>query len=95
MKNRQHCRPLHHRTTLRHHAPTAGLVTVAGTFNDWDPQSHPMTRDTDGVWTIELELERRDHEYKFVVDGRWVHDDLNPEYVVNAFGEINSVFPDV
>lgn len=86
--------PLHHSVTLRHTAPEADEVFVAGTFNDWNPTSHPMKRGRNGIWKITIELDRDDHEYKFVVDGEWLHDDLNPDYVINGFGTRNSIFPD-
>jgi 1,4-alpha-glucan branching enzyme len=86
--------PLQHVVNLRHEAPDAGQVFVAGTFNCWDPTTHPMKRSRNGIWKITIELDRDDHEYKYVVDGVWIHDDLNPDYVINRFGTRNSIFPD-
>lgn len=86
--------PLHHVVTLRHEAPAAKEVFVAGTFNHWDAASHPMKRSRNGIWKITIELDRDDHEYKYVVDGEWIHDDVNPDYVINEFGTRNSIFPD-
>jgi len=83
-----------HVVPLRHYAPQAREVFVAGTFNDWNTRTHPMRRGEDGVWETFVELDSGHHEYKFVVDGQWIHDDLNPEFVINPFGTRNSIFPD-
>lgn len=55
----------------------AQQVTVAGTFNNWHPRMHPLTRTADG-WQTELELEPSTHMYKFIVDGKWITDPANP-----------------
>ncbi len=58
-------------TPVSCHAPAAGAVTVAGTFNNWDPAATPLGRDAAGTWTATLDLPPGRHEYKFVVDGEW------------------------
>jgi hypothetical protein len=79
------------------HAPDAESVFLAGTFNDWDPQSMPMQRRYDGAWRTELELAPGRHEYKFVVDGRWCCEPgdedraVSPQGVPNCFGTMNRV----
>lgn len=95
MSTRYQETPLRHSVTLKHKDPQAESVCVAGTFNGWDPASHPLKRSRNGIWKITLELDRDDHEYKFIIDGRWAHDELNPDFVVNAYGTRNSIFPDV
>jgi 1,4-alpha-glucan branching enzyme len=59
------------KTSFVCHAAEAANVFIAGTFNNWDPQSNPMQRTPDGAWRIDLELETGRYEYKFVVDGQW------------------------
>lgn len=70
--------------------PHAGdSVQVAGTFNDWKPAD--MARDGDGVWRLDLAgVEAGRHEFKFVVDGAWVHDGQQ-ESVANEHGSHNNV----
>jgi hypothetical protein len=69
--------------------PDAGEVFVAGTFNNWAPGRHPLTRRGD-AWTVEAEVVPGRVEYKFIVDGRWMLDPANPERT--AAGEFeNSV----
>jgi 1,4-alpha-glucan branching enzyme len=54
-------------------APDAESVAVAGSFNDWGPDQHPMKRLENGDFSLELELEAgREYEFRFVIDGvRW------------------------
>jgi membrane-associated protease RseP (regulator of RpoE activity) len=54
-------------------------VTLAGTFNNWDMKSRPMTGpDKEGAFTTRLELGPGVYEYKFVLDGKtWQADPIN------------------
>ena len=47
----------------------AQRVTLMGDFNQWNAESHPMERQFDGVWRLELELDHGHHRYLFNVDG--------------------------
>lgn len=73
-------------------APDARQVSLAGTFNQWDPQATPLVRAAaTGVWTATLRLPAGQHQYAFVVDGaRWVPDPGAPA-VDDGFGRRNSV----
>jgi len=51
-------------------AHQARQVCIMGDFNDWDSNSHPMTRQLDGAWRIELPLNHGHHHYLFVIDGK-------------------------
>ncbi len=70
-------------------APQARHVTLAGDFNDWDPQAHPMKRQPDGAWLLQMQLNHGHHHYCFIVDGKRMLDpkaqgiarDLNGEKV--------------
>lgn len=65
------------KTLFKISAPGAKKVTVAGTFNGWNMNSHPLSEGKNGMWQTELELEPGNHEYKFLKDGDW--DVLNKE----------------
>jgi len=73
-------------------APEAKQVSLAGTFNQWDPQATPLVRaGATGVWTATVTLPAGQHQYVFVVDGaRWVPDPGAPA-VDDGFGRRNSV----
>lgn len=74
-------------------APEAGRVTVAGTFNDWNPDSvalhlNPVT----GVWSVTVPMRPGEHQYLFVVDGaRWIPDPGALAEVEDGFGQKNSL----
>ncbi len=73
-------------------APPGCAVYLAGSFNQWNPQRHPMVEDADpGVYHAALMLPMGRHEYKFVVNGEWCLDAKCPECVANAYGTRNSV----
>jgi len=55
-------------------APTARGVSVLGDFNAWDPGSHPMKRQPDGNWLLQIPLHHGHHHYVFLVDGKAVLD---------------------
>ncbi len=54
-------------------APGATSVAVAGSFNDWSLDRHPMKRLDNGDFSLALELEAgKEYEFRFVIDGvRW------------------------
>ncbi len=52
------------------HAPNAKAVFICGDFNGWNSTSHPMRRQTDGNWLVQLELTHGHHLYVFIVDGK-------------------------
>jgi 1,4-alpha-glucan branching enzyme len=67
-------------------------VFIAGTFNNWNPSTHPLEYHPEsGVFRATLLLEPGVHEYKFVVDGVWHADAKCPHWVINDSGTINSV----
>ena len=72
-------------------SPKATEVSVAGTFNNWDPKTHRLTRDKRGRWRTVVALPPGRHEYRFVVDGEWVSDPKAENTVANAFGNTNGV----
>lgn len=88
----------HGETVFSIQAPDAAEAFVAGTFNDWNPRSQPLVRDSDGRWTVALDLPPGRYEYKFIVDGQWCcepgcdkpHDD-SPGWAANEFGTMNRV----
>ncbi len=47
----------------------AKSVSVIGDFNSWEPNAHPMRRQPDGSWSIQIMLCHGHHQYQFLVDG--------------------------
>lgn len=52
------------------YAPGAQHVSVIGDFNNWEPNAHPMKRQPDGAWTVQIQLCHGHHQYLFCVDGQ-------------------------
>lgn len=72
-------------------AANAREVFVLGDFNRWQPRTHPLKKEKNGVWESRVVLQHGRHEYKFVVDGQWVCDPLNDQVCKNCFGTMNNV----
>jgi 1,4-alpha-glucan branching enzyme len=71
--------------------PGARRVYVAGSFNDWKPDSTPLASAGNGRWVGKLDVRPGRYEYLFVVDGQWLPDPKAPESVQNPYGGRNSV----
>ncbi len=69
---------------------TARTVLLSGTFNNWDEQNYRM-KAVNGGWEMHLSLPPGVYEYKFIVDGQWMHDPANPEKRRNQYDTFNSV----
>lgn len=69
---------------------TAKKVCLAGSFNNWSPGGFAMQKQGD-EWIIQQHLAPGKHQYKFVVDGKWIVDPANKLREPNEFGEENSV----
>lgn len=78
--------------TMKLHAPEAHRVAVAGTFNKWKTDTHVLTKQENGIWTISVPLKPGEHSYMFVVDGKaWVTDPNADAYRDDGFGNKNAV----
>jgi len=75
--------------------PGVQQVLLSGTFNNWaaTPEEAAPLEDDDGddVWETILHLEPGSHQYKFIVDGEWLPDPVNPNTVDDGYGGVNSV----
>ena len=69
----------------------ATSVTIAGTFNDWQPHATALLKLGAGRWARKLVLPPGIYEYRFVVDGKWMSDPTAAETALNPFGQVNSV----
>jgi 5'-AMP-activated protein kinase regulatory beta subunit len=64
-------------------------AALAGDFNGWKPVA--MKRGKDGAFSVTVAVPKGRHEYKFILDGDWVHDPDVAEVVTNRYGTFNSV----
>ena len=82
-------------TSFLCHAEDAKDVFLAGSFNDWNPQSTAMTNKNSGEWAADLELPPGFYEYRYVVDGQWCNEpacadhETCPSCGPNPFGSKN------
>lgn len=73
-------------------APAAAEVLVTGEFTNWSRQGVRLERDgRDGLWKATVEIAPGEYEYRFIVDGVWIRDPNNQDYVRNEFGQENSL----
>jgi len=70
-------------------APQAKSVFIAGDFNQWNPSSHRLKKDKQGIWKISLPLSPGRYEYRFFVDEQWQNDPHCSSLVENPFGTLN------
>jgi 1,4-alpha-glucan branching enzyme len=79
------------RVTFELSAPDAQNVVVAGDFNSWSHDAHPLKKCADGTWKGSVTLSPGRYEYRFVVDGAWCGDPCCTTFVPNPYGSENCV----
>ncbi|MDX9701537.1 MAG: AAA family ATPase [Candidatus Auribacterota bacterium] len=73
-------------------APNAQNVQLVGDFNNWSPnQIYLENKNGDGDWNKTLLLPKGRYQYRFIVDGSWVHDKNNQQAEYSPYGGLNSV----
>jgi 1,4-alpha-glucan branching enzyme len=72
-------------------APSAKKVLLAGDFTEWEGHALLMRKVSSRAKTFStsVSLAPGTYQYKFIVDGEWVHDP-KAETVMNDFGTMNS-----
>lgn len=73
-------------------APDAQRVSIAGSFNHYNPWEGIMKKDRNNIWTIEIQVFPGTHYYCFVADGVWKTD---PTITTKAYNEFNRNFSKV
>ena len=71
-------------------APYAVTVQLAGDFNDWTPEGSEM-EPAGRIWMKTVSLPPGRYRYRYVVDGRWQTDPLNPAVEPSPFGGNDSL----
>ena len=79
------------RITFSFESTDADKVVLMGDFNNWNPKTHPMKNDGNGIWSKTVVLSPGKYEYKFFVDGKWKKDPQNDHACSNCFGTQNSL----
>ena len=81
----------HKKATFKFMAPEAKSVLLAGDFNAWEPESHPLKKTSNGLWKANLSLSPGRYEYRFLVDGQWQNDPECKSYASNPYGSENCI----
>lgn len=77
--------------TFRYASKTsAEKVYLFGSFNQWNRESHIMIK-KNNQFELDVPLEPGRYEYKFIVDGKELLDNNNPEQQPNGMGGFNSI----
>ena len=54
----------------------AGVVSVVGTFNDWEPGLHELVERRDGTRTVTVRLDPGHYRFRYLAsDGIWLDDE--------------------
>jgi len=75
---------------FRLEAPNAARVQLAGDFNGWVLDGNDMNPDG-RVWKKIVKLPPGRYQYRYVVDGVWQSDPLNPTVEPAPYGGYNSI----
>jgi 1,4-alpha-glucan branching enzyme len=90
--NRSSAPPAHREVAFVLSSREAEEVYLCGDFNEWSPGSLPMIRHGgDNWWEKRLVLAPGRYEYKFIVNGVWIHNPDAAENVPNIHGSLNSI----
>jgi hypothetical protein len=74
------------RASFLYRSEPGDRVTLAGSFNDWDPFMYQMAEVEPGLYRFSLELPPGVQRYVFVSRGREVVDPLNPRSAYSGDG---------
>lgn len=80
------------KVVFKFNAPEASSVCVAGTFNEWSPEKHPLKKKKGRVWERAVTLAPGRYEYRFIINGTvWENDQQPDGCCPNGLGEQNCV----
>ena len=78
---------------FRYPGERVGRISVAGSFNHWDPYMYKLSQDPDhrNLYSFSLSLPRGVYYYYYVVDGERIPDPTNPQTARTRDGTLVSV----
>ncbi|QSH41974.1 glycogen-binding domain-containing protein [Lentisphaerota bacterium ZTH] len=92
MANKKAKAPKRKRVTFVIESEPGKTVSVAGSFNEWNPCRKVLSdKNEEGVYQGTMLLEPGTYEYKFFIDDAWCIDPRNPNFSPNEMGTLNSV----
>jgi len=72
-------------------APPGEIVTVGGSFNNWDPFMYELRETSPGFYTLTLPLPPGNFQYVFFHRGQQVYDPANLRRLYTRYGRVVSV----
>jgi 1,4-alpha-glucan branching enzyme len=78
-------------TIFQLQAPEAKEVYLAGDFNNWALDESSRMKLDNGTWKMKVNLASGKYRYRFVIDGNWTEDPVNPLKETNPFGSTDSL----
>ena len=72
-------------------APQAKDVYLVGDFNNWKLGDASRMLQENGAWKKKVNLRHGKYRYRFVIDGNWTEDSLNPVKEMNPYGSLDSL----
>ncbi len=73
-------------------APDAKVVQLVGDFNNWNPEQIVLENTGDGgIWRKTILLPAGRYQYRYIIDGNWIHDPQNDKTEYSPYGGLNSV----
>ncbi len=74
------------------YSPNAVEVFIVGDFNNWTINDESrLEYNKGGFWEKRVAVQPGKYRYKFVVDGKWIHDPNNSETEINQYGGLDSI----
>ena len=80
-----------HKVQFKYYAPNANVVYLIGDFNKWNPIKKLMKKNEKGEWLTRAILPEGEHQYKYIVDGKYENDPGAVRYERNGLGTLNSI----
>ena len=79
------------RYTFTFYSSNAKSVSIAGSFNNWNPSGNFFLKINDSTWTIQLTIKPDFYYYKLVVDGNWIPDPSHDWKINDGGNSYNSI----
>ena len=76
--------------TFSYHAPSGEIITVGGSFNNWDPFMYELRETSRGLYTLSLSLPPGNFQYAFFFRGEQIPDPANTRKLYTRNGRIVS-----
>jgi 1,4-alpha-glucan branching enzyme len=80
-----------HKVIFSFAAPDAKEVRLVGDFSNWEANPIALKKLKSGQWKATVALEAGRHEYRYLVDGKWIDDPTCSNRVPNSYGSHNCV----